>query len=204
MSQVSIYKKRLYEKKYLTIHISSTIGLPVCLLYLWAHSYTLGVGKKNIASSPNKIVGTPLSKTEYLEKTYQEIKSGVPEAEVKLIEDSIKVLFPNHIVYNNKSIVPDNNYLEPLQKFASLLKKYRQTIILISGHSDSRGNEQKNRDLSRQRALQIKEVLITASISASRLEAWGLGSKSPIASNDTEEGRKLNRRVEFVILYDDK
>jgi OOP family OmpA-OmpF porin len=58
--------------------------------------------------------------------------------------------------------------------------------------------------LSRQRALQIKEVLITASISASRLEAWGLGSKSPIASNDTEEGRKLNRRVEFVILYDDK
>jgi outer membrane protein OmpA-like peptidoglycan-associated protein len=204
MSQVSIYKKRLYEKNILQY------TFPALLVFLSA-CYTYGPihtpyesGKRTLPPPPTKIVGTPLSKTEYLEKTYQEIKSGVPEAEVKLIEDSIKVLFPNHIVYNNKSIVPDNNYLEPLQKFASLLKKYRQTIILISGHSDSRGNEQKNRDLSRQRALQIKEVLITASISASRLDAWGLGSKSPIASNDTEEGRKLNRRVEFVILYDDK
>ncbi len=159
---------------------------------------------RNLPPPPEKIVGTPMSKKEYLEKTYQEIKSNLNEAEVVMIEDSIKVLFPNNILYQNKGIFPDPGYEEPLTKFSTLLKKYRKTEILISGHTDIRGDADMNRKLSKDRAQYVLNFIEVQGVPSARLKAWGLGSNSPIADNSTEEGRKLNRRVEFVVLYQEK
>lgn len=152
---------------------------------------------------PAKVIAPPLSKSEYLLKTYKEIKSTLVEAEVVMIEDSIKVLFPNNIIYKSKDILPSSEYMQPLEKFSILLKKFNKTNILVAGHSDNKGNEVKNKELSKVRAQNIKSILVTKGISDTRMEAWGVGSVSPIDDNSTESGRLRNRRVEFVVLYDE-
>lgn len=176
--------------------------LTSCYGYGPIHEPYTGAARK-LPPPVEKIVGTPLSKKEYLTKTYTEMKEALPEADVTLIEDSIKVLFPDNIVYKKGDIYPSEEYVEPIQKFSGLLSKYKNTNILISGHTDSRGDSKKNLELSKERANIIKTVIIQQGISGRRLEAWGLGDKAPIADNSTDEGRMKNRRVEFVILYDE-
>ncbi len=151
-----------------------------------------------------KIVAAPESKSEYMFKTYTEIKNTLSEAEVQLIDDSIKVLFPNNIIYQSKDLLPSSDYLPPLEKFGQLLQKYAKTNILVTGHSDNKGNEMKNKELSKVRAENIKNIIVSKGIEEYRLESWGLGSALPIADNNTAEGRARNRRVEFVVLYDEK
>jgi outer membrane protein OmpA-like peptidoglycan-associated protein len=151
-----------------------------------------------------KVVGQPYSKSEYIGKAYSDIKESLDDAEVILIEDSIKVLFPNNIVFDSKSELPSSDYMPPLNEFIVLLKKYKKTNILISGHTDNRGKEEMNKQLSKSRAQKIGDYLQIGGIKSSRLESWGLGSIVPIADNGTPEGRSKNRRVEFIVLYDDK
>jgi outer membrane protein OmpA-like peptidoglycan-associated protein len=72
---------------------------------------------------------------------------------------------------------------------------------LITGHTDNRGELKKNIELSRNRANNIKKFISQNEVSISRIESLGLGDLTPIDTNRTEEGRKRNRRVEFVLLY---
>ncbi|MBK8145496.1 MAG: OmpA family protein [Bacteroidetes bacterium] len=132
------------------------------------------------------------------------MKSTLEEAEVVMIEDSIKVLFPSNIVYKSGGNEPSSEYRPSLEKFAILLKKYFKTNILISGHTDNIGDANKNRELSRLRALHIKNILTEQGVAGGRLTSWGLGALSPIADNSTTEGRDKNRRVEFVVLFREK
>ncbi|CAN7600664.1 OmpA family protein [Rhizobium rhizogenes] len=71
--------------------------------------------------------------------------------------------------------------------------------VEISGHTDSSGDEAANVALSEQRAKAVVTYLTDAGVSASRLTAVGLGSSRPVASNDTDEGKALNRRIEFSV-----
>ncbi len=181
-----------------------SIFLSSCYDYGKAHEpYTIARKVYNLPPPPKKIVGEPISKKEYIYKAYTEIKSTLEQADVELIEDSIKVLFPSNIIYNSGGIAPSSDYEVPLERFALLLKKYFKTNILVSGHTDNVGDANKNRELSRVRAMQIKNVLVEKGVSDARLTSWGLGSLSPIADNSTQEGRNKNRRVEFIVLYRD-
>ena len=69
----------------------------------------------------------------------------------------------------------------------------------IVGHTDSTGTEAYNQALSVRRAQAVRAYLIAAGIDAARLTASGKGESSPIASNDTRDGRAKNRRVEFIV-----
>jgi OmpA-OmpF porin, OOP family len=73
-------------------------------------------------------------------------------------------------------------------------------LLRIEGHTDSRGREAMNLDLSRRRAASVRQYLVNKGISANRLESEGYGPARPIADNATEEGRAKNRRVEFTIV----
>lgn len=184
--------------------IISILGLSSCYMY----EGPTRIIKKEVRDvlppvEKNRPIIKVDSKKEYLDKAYKEIQGTLPEADVTMIEDSIKVLFPNNIVYQNKEMFPNLGYEAPLMKFSELLKKFKKTNILVTGHSDSRGNELKNKEISNTRAINIKNVIVQNGILESRLKAWGLGSVSPIADNDTPEGREKNRRVEFVVLYDE-
>jgi outer membrane protein OmpA-like peptidoglycan-associated protein len=73
-------------------------------------------------------------------------------------------------------------------------------LVRIEGHTDSRGREQMNLDLSRRRAARVKQYILDKGVAERRLESEGYGPAQPIADNATEAGRAKNRRVEFTIL----
>ena len=72
--------------------------------------------------------------------------------------------------------------------------------IRIEGHADATGVPETNWKLSGERAVAVKRYLMQSGIAPDRIETQGFGSTRPIASNATEAGRRLNRRIEFLIL----
>ncbi|HCW07058.1 MAG TPA: hypothetical protein DGG95_06805 [Cytophagales bacterium] len=87
-----------------------------------------------------------------------------------------------------------------LNDVVTFLKKNPKVKIELQGHTDNRGSAQKDLDLSQQRVDKIKSYLVEHGVKANRIKGIGFGNAKPIASNADEAGRKLNRRVEFVIL----
>lgn len=87
-----------------------------------------------------------------------------------------------------------------LDQIASALEKYPNVTARIEGHTDNTGIEDQNVILSTERAKSVEEQLMARGIDESRLQVTGFGSANPISTNNSEEGRALNRRIEFVIL----
>jgi OmpA-OmpF porin, OOP family len=89
---------------------------------------------------------------------------------------------------------------EELNVVVDFLKANPKVEIELEGHTDNRGDAKKNVALSQQRVDKVKAYLVSRGISAKRIRGKGYGGARPIATNDSEEARKLNRRVEFRIL----
>jgi outer membrane protein OmpA-like peptidoglycan-associated protein len=87
-----------------------------------------------------------------------------------------------------------------IDRVAAILNRYPETSIRIEGHTDSTGSESFNQDLSEKRAMAVKNALLSKNVSETRLQTIGYGESKPVAGNDTEGGRQLNRRVEIVIV----
>jgi len=85
-----------------------------------------------------------------------------------------------------------------LQVAAEQLNKRPDVRVRVEGHTDSTGPDAYNQQLSERRAASVREILIGNGVSAARLDSVGFGESRPIASNDTGDGRALNRRVELV------
>lgn len=86
-----------------------------------------------------------------------------------------------------------------LDNVAQVLKENQHLNFEIAGHTDSSGNYKSNVKLSESRAQSVREYLIDKGVDAGRLTARGYGPDKPVASNDTRDGRKMNRRVELVL-----
>ena len=85
-----------------------------------------------------------------------------------------------------------------LDRLAKFLQGSPGTKIIVEGHTDSRGSDEYNQELSRRRAQSVTEGLESRGVSADRIQPVGRGKRYPVASNDTPEGRQQNRRVEIV------
>lgn len=99
----------------------------------------------------------------------------------------------------DKSTLRSESYKE-LDKLLQFLRDNPTMHVEISGHTDSKGTAAYNKQLSTKRAKVVVDYLVGKGISASRLTHQGYGFDKPVASNDTEAGRQLNRRTEFKIL----
>ena len=127
-----------------------------------------------------------------------------PEPMVQVDEERqrIDIAETVHFQTNSDEIEPASFPL--LNVVATVLTEHPHLErIRIEGHTDSRGSRTHNTDLSQRRAESVRAYLIERGIDADRLTAQGLGPDQPIADNDTDEGRALNRRVEFHILGED-
>jgi OmpA-OmpF porin, OOP family len=98
-----------------------------------------------------------------------------------------------------KAIIVPLSY-KTLNDIVNILKKYPTYQLKIEGYTDNQGNESANRQLSQRRAEACLGYLYSKGISEERMTAVGLGSKRPLASNKTSEGRQRNRRVEFKLV----
>ena len=81
-----------------------------------------------------------------------------------------------------------------------IARQYPKMKIEISGHTDNKGSDEYNQKLSENRAKSVVDYLVEKGITQDQLIFKGYGETKPIASNDTDEGQQLNRRIEFEIL----
>ena len=89
-----------------------------------------------------------------------------------------------------------------LARFAGIVGVYRSMKLRVEGHTDSTGSDELNRRLSYDRAITVRDYLITQGVEASTIDVEGLGPSRPVATNDTSEGRARNRRVEIILTGD--
>jgi OOP family OmpA-OmpF porin len=82
------------------------------------------------------------------------------------------------------------------------MKLNPSVMIQLSGHTDNRGRHEMNMKLSRERVDAVKAYLVSKGVESRRISGQGFGGTRPIADNDAEETRALNRRVEFTIMKD--
>nr|WP_238333401.1 OmpA family protein [Luteimonas marina] len=114
--------------------------------------------------------------------------------------DVIKLNLPDGVTFDfNKSDLKPQFY-PALNNVASTLAEYNQTIVEVSGHTDSIGTDAVNQRLSEQRAASVGNYLIGQGLQRERFEIVGFGKRHPIADNSTEQGRALNRRVEIRVV----
>ncbi len=97
-----------------------------------------------------------------------------------------------------KSDLKPESYPE-LERAISIMKGNPTMIVEIAGYSDTVGSDEVNLELSKRRAQSVQQYLVEHGIEAKRISAKGYGKANPVQSNDTEEGRAANRRVEFVV-----
>ena len=90
--------------------------------------------------------------------------------------------------------------MRSMDKLAEFLKAQLTRNVVIEGYTDSVGSDSYNLELSEMRAVSARNELVERGIAAERITTRGFGKRDPVASNDTPEGRKLNRRVEVIIL----
>lgn len=139
-----------------------------------------------------------------MERNYNELKDLLPEAQVTIVNDTIKILFPNNLLFKTAQSELSSTVDPLMERFAVCLNKYKKTSIMVTGHTDNVGNFESNIALSTKRAESASNRLAELKVVKERLHTWGHGDQYPIASNDAEETRILNRRVEFIILINNK
>ena len=142
-----------------------------------------------------------------MDKQAKKIEEEIPGADVKRVDDGIVVTFDE----NNGGVYFDTNKYninekskQTLDKLAAILKEYPDTNVLVAGHTDSVGKDEYNLGLSQRRAQAVTNYFKSKGLVGSRFTTKWYGEKNPVASNDTAEGRAKNRRVNVVIVPNEK
>ena len=136
----------------------------------------------------------------HMDKQAEEMAKDIEDAKIERVGEGIKITFDSGILFGYDSSTLQPEAKTNISKLAVILKKYPDTNILITGHTDSDGAEEYNQTLSEQRAKAVSDYSMYQGISSSRLSVIGLGENEPVASNETVEGKRLNRRVEIAIF----
>jgi outer membrane protein OmpA-like peptidoglycan-associated protein len=136
----------------------------------------------------------------HMDKQAEEMERDIEGAKIERVGEGIKITFDSGILFEYDSSTLQPEAKTNIRKLAVILNKYPDTNILVTGHTDSDGSEQYNQLLSERRAKSVSDYSMSQGISSSRLSVIGLGENEPVASNDTNYGKQLNRRVEIAIF----
>ena len=171
------------------------------------------VGKKGDGGELGAVIGGVIGGTagvligDKMDKQAQEIEEEIPGAKVERVDQGIVVTFDENsgVYFDTNKYNINAASQETLDKLTGVLKDYPDTNILVVGHTDSTGSDEYNMTLSKNRAYAVTDYFVkTKGLSSSRLTTQWFGEEQPIADNSTVEGRAQNRRVNVVIVPNDK
>lgn len=135
-----------------------------------------------------------------LEKQLQtELDNGSIRLE-KQPKHSLRISMTSATAFDVNSQSIKTGFYSTMNKIAKVLNKYGKTELMIVGHTDSTGSAAFNQTLSEKRANAVNRYLLQQKVISQRLSTFGKGEQHPIATNDTTEGRRKNRRVEIYVV----
>ena len=114
-------------------------------------------------------------------------------------EDTIVLNMPGNVTFATDSADVTADFYPVLDSVAIVVNKFEKTYVDVIGHTDSTGRAEYNQGLSERRASSVAAYLRSREVIPARIVVTGMGQNAPVASNDTPEGRALNRRVEIVL-----
>ncbi len=118
---------------------------------------------------------------------------------VTRIGDNITLNMPGNITFRTDSADLNSSFFSVLDSVSLVLKEYEKTIVEVAGHTDSTGTAEYNQALSQRRGQTVATYLAGKGVLEQRLITVGGGEGHPVASNETPDGRQLNRRVELTL-----
>jgi outer membrane protein OmpA-like peptidoglycan-associated protein len=138
------------------------------------------------------------------DKQAEEMRRDLQNAKIERIGEGIKITFDSGILFETNSSSLQSVARGNIESLVKILNKYPDTNILIEGDTDNTGTHEYNQALSERRAQAVASYQTSLGIDGARISTVGLGETNPVASNDTDYGRQLNRRVEVAIFANDK
>lgn len=163
------------------------------------------IGKAVGSTAKGAIVGAVVGGTagaiigRQMDKQAAELDQELENAEITRVGEGIVVTFDSGLLFDFDSADLRANARQNLADLAQSVGEYDNTDLLIVGHTDDVGAESYNDRLSVRRAESAAQYLYESGVQPSRVRTMGKGESDPIATNDTDQGRQLNRRVEVVI-----
>ena len=136
----------------------------------------------------------------HMDKQAEEMERDIENAKIERIGEGIKITFDSGILFETNSSTLQSQAKTNIANLAVILNKYPDTNILVTGHTDFDGTDEYNQSLSERRAESVSDYTMGQGVTSSRFSVIGLGETEPIATNETVEGKQLNRRVEIAIF----
>lgn len=133
------------------------------------------------------------------EEAMRQTLSNVEGANVQRNLDTLAVTFKSDILFGVNSSTLKGGAFDEISRVAKVLNQYPETRMTVAGYTDSTGSEELNQKLSEKRAESVKNALVGEGVNPARITTVGYGENKPVADNDTEAGRQLNRRVTIFI-----
>lgn len=128
-----------------------------------------------------------------------QLQSQLSELQARRTNQGNVQLTLTDVMFTTNQAVLQPGAVASLNKLADILKQNPNEKVYIEGHTDSTGTAAYNQQLSQARAEAVRQALVQAGVGPDRIIARGLGEGFPVASNDTQAGRQLNRRVDIVV-----
>lgn len=138
----------------------------------------------------------------YMDQQEARLREQLRGTGVSVTRDGENIILnmPGNVTFATNSADVQAGFYPVLDSVGLVLKEYDKTIVEVAGHTDSTGSDSYNLELSQRRAASVSAYLNSRGIISDRLLTVGYGKARPIATNDTAEGRQLNRRVEITVL----
>ena len=169
-----------------------------------------GVGKLAKNTAAGAIIGAAVGGTagaligRYMDKQAMDLKRDLKNVTVERIGEGIKVTFDSGILFKISSSDLSTQAISNIDQLAGVLNKYKDTNILIEGHTDNTGPYDFNMALSERRAGSVASYLQNKNVAGDRIVTKGYGPDQPLVDNSTDANRTLNRRVEVAIYANNK